>query len=242
MEDRRAAVPFVIEQNNATGAVSYWRGGGHQSEADENGVSLAEYIHVLYGLIRQAKSRRVLMIGCGGGTLATMLDRAGVKIVMVDIDPASFGIARDYFNLPDHIERHVADGAAFLKRERRRFDAIVLDAFSGAEIPEHLLTSRFFALVKSRLAARSGLCVLNLIVANDDDPLPHEIGSRLKTVWRNVRLLDRPDWTERNAILMAGSVRNLKRPHLLARPKRRAKQLAAALKALRFCHILDRSP
>ena len=240
MPDRRAHVPFVIEQNNATGAVSYWRGGGHQSEADEDGVSLASYIHTIYGLVRQAKSRRVLMIGCGGGTLATMLDRAGVEVVMVDIDPASFEIARDYFHLPDHIECHVADGAAFLKRERRRFDAIVLDAFSGAQVPQHLLESRFFALLRSRLTARNGVCVINLIVADTDDPLPHEIGSRLKAVWRNVRLLDRPDWTERNAILMAGCVRTLKRPHLLARPKRRAKQLAVALKALRFCPILDR--
>ena len=234
-------MPFVIEQNNATGAVSYWRGGGHQSEADENGVSLAEYIHLLYGLIRQAKAAHVLMIGGGGGTLATMLDRAGVETVIVDIDPATFEIARDYFHLPEHIERHVTDGAQFLKKEKRRFNAIVLDAFSGAEIPEHLVTSGFFALVKSRLAARGGLCLINLIVADDDDPLPHEIGSRLKTVWRNVRLIDRPDWTERNAILMAGRVKDLKRPHLLARPRRRAKQLTKALKTFSFRPILDRS-
>jgi spermidine synthase len=239
--DRRAHVPFVIEQNNATGAVSYWRGGGHQSEADENGVSLAEYIHLLYGLLHQAKAAHVLMIGGGGGTLATMLDRAGVKTVIVDVDPSAFEIARDYFHLPEHIERHAADGAQFLKKEKRRFDAIVLDAFSGAEIPAHLVTSGFFALVKSRLAARGGLCLVNLIVPDDDDPLPHEIGSRMGTVWRNVRLLDRPDWTERNAVLMAGRVKGLKRPHLLMKPRRRAKAIAAALKTFRFRPVLDRS-
>ena len=52
---REALVPFVIEQNNATGAVSYWQGGAQQSESDADGVSLAEYNHAMYGLIRQAK-------------------------------------------------------------------------------------------------------------------------------------------------------------------------------------------
>lgn len=240
MSDRRAHVPFVIEQNNATGVVSYWRGGGHQSEADGEGVSLAEYIHMLYGLLRQADARRVLMIGCGGGTLATMLDRAGAEVVIVDIDPSSFEVARDYFGLPAHIERHVADGAAFLRRERRRFDAIVLDAFRGADIPLHLVTPVFFASIKAHLKP-GGIVLLNLIAADDGDPLPHEIGSRMKTVWRTVRLLDRPDRTERNAILAAGRVKALKRPRLLMKPRRRAKAIAAVLKTMRFCPLLDRS-
>lgn len=244
MASRSAAaaqrVPFVIEQNNATGAMSYWRDGGQQSEADAHGVSLADYIHAIYGLLRQAKSRRVLMIGCGGGTLATMLFRIGATPVVVDIDPSAFAIAREYFALPAAIETHIADGADFLACDDRRFDAIVLDAYSGMEIPQHLLTSEFFAAVKARLA-RGGVCLANLIVAGDADPMPHEIGSRMKTQWRNVRLLDRPDWDERNAILMAGRVKALKRPHLLMKPERRALRIAAALKGLRFMPVLDRS-
>ena len=127
-----------------------------------------------------------------------------------------------------------------MRRETRKFDAIVLDAYQGAEMPAHLLTPAFFAKVKARLAP-GGIVLLNLIVADDDDPLPHDIGSRLKTAWRNVRLLDRPEWEERNAILMAGRVKALKRPHLLMRPRRRAKAIAAALKTMQFRPVLDRS-
>lgn len=234
-----ALVPFVIEQNNATGAVSYWQGGAQQSEADREGVSLAEYNHAMYGLIRQAGARRVLMIGLGGGTLATMLDRARLEVVAVEIDPAIVELARSYFAMPDAIEIHVGDGARFLARERRKFDAIVLDAYSGAEMPAHLLTPAFFARVKAHLAP-GGIALLNLIVFDDDDPLPHEIGSRMKTAWRNVRLLDRPEWVERNAILMAGRVKDLKRPHVLMKPRRRAKAIAAALKTMQFRPVLDR--
>jgi 2-polyprenyl-3-methyl-5-hydroxy-6-metoxy-1,4-benzoquinol methylase len=34
------------------------------------------------------------MIGCGGGTLATMLLSAGVRVTVVDINSLSFSIAR----------------------------------------------------------------------------------------------------------------------------------------------------
>jgi spermidine synthase len=235
-----AIVPFVIEQNNATGAVSYWQGGAQQSEADADGVSLAEYNHAMFGLMRQAGARRVLMVGLGGGTLATMLHLAGVEVVTVEIDPAIVELARTFFSMPEAIETHIGDGAALIAREKRKFDAIVLDAYRGSEMPAHLTTPEFFAKVKTRLKP-GGIVLLNLIVADDEDPVPHEIGSRMKTAWRNVRLLDRPEYLERNAILVAGNVRGLKRPRLLMKPRRRAKQIAAALKTMRFCPVLDRS-
>ena len=79
----------VVEQDNATGRVSYWQGCDNQSLADRNGISLADYIHAMYGFIRQSKAKHVLLIGCGGGTLATMLAKSGAAVTMLDIDPTS---------------------------------------------------------------------------------------------------------------------------------------------------------
>ena len=235
---KEALVPFVIEQNNATGAVTYWQDGAQQSDADADGVSLAEYNHVMYGLLRQAHAQRVLMIGLGGGTLATMLHKSGAEVVAVEIDPAIVELARAYFAMPDDVEIHVGDGARFLARETRKFDAIVLDAYSGAEMPEHMTTPAFFKRVKARLRP-GGIVLLNLIVGDDGDPLPHVIGEHMRAAWRNVRLLDRPGWLERNAILMAGRVNGLKRPRMMMKPKRRAKSIAAALRTMRFRELLD---
>src|SRR5216110_1168002 len=50
--------------------LTYEQKGGYQSTADCNGVSLDAHIHALYGLTLQRPGKRVLMIGCGGGTLA----------------------------------------------------------------------------------------------------------------------------------------------------------------------------
>src|SRR6185312_13913665 len=142
--------PIAIEQNNASGTLSYWQGRDHQSEADRDGISLAAYVHALYGFLRQAGAAKVLMIGAGGGTLATMLHRAGVGVTMVDINPAAFVIARSYFHLPSQVACHVADGARFLEQRRERYDAIVLDAFDDDKIPKTFWKPGFFALARRR--------------------------------------------------------------------------------------------
>ncbi|MBS0470704.1 MAG: fused MFS/spermidine synthase [Proteobacteria bacterium] len=227
---------FAIEHNNATGRVSYWEGTTHHSAADRNGISLADYIHAMYGLLRQAKARDVLMIGCGGGTLATMLTRAGVRVTMVEIDPASIDVARRYFHLPDSVVCHIGDGARFLRRDARRYDAIVLDAYTQSGIPRQFRRKAFFAAARARLR-RSGILLVNVIVADDDDPLPFDLAAPMRTSFRQVRLLDSPDYTDRNAVLMAGTVKALRLPRLLLKPARAARKLAQSMKTFAFREI-----
>ncbi len=224
----------VIEQSNATGRVSYWQRGDNHSVADRHGVSLAEYIHAMFGLLRQAKSRDVLMIGCGGGTLATMLHRAGANVTMVDIDAHSIEIARRYFHVPPEVECHVADGRAFLRRAARRYDAIVLDAYTGSSVPRQFLKSSFFDLVKTRLRPPDGIFLMNVIIADDRDPVADDLMRLLHKTWRSVRLLDADGWLDRNAVIAAGAVGTLTRPRLLMRPQRSARRLATLLRELDF--------
>jgi spermidine synthase len=224
----------VIVQDNATGGISYWQDRANQSEADADGVSLADYIHAMFFFLRQAKSRDVLMIGCGGGTLATMLRRVGVAVTIVDIDAASFAVARRYFHLPGDVETHVADGAAFLRRHKHRYDAIVLDAYDAEAIPRQFLTPKFFALARSRLKSRGSLFLVNFIVADDGDRSPDAAARLMRKTWRGVRLLDSDGWIDRNAVIAAGAVAGLTRPRLLMPPRRGAKKFAAGLRTMKF--------
>jgi spermidine synthase len=173
------------------------------------------------------------MIGCAGGTLATMLSRAGVQVSLVDIDPLSFEIARRYFHMPQTVDCHVRDGADFLRRTATRYDAAILDAFADAVIPPHLLTERFFRRVKSRLN-RGGLFLVNIVVMDDDDPVPDRIARGMRKVWRDVRLLDADGFENRNAVAMGGAVRGLKRPRLLMKPAQGGRALAKSLAQLSF--------
>lgn len=220
-------------EDNRTGGISYWQAGDHQSVADRSGVSLAEYIHALFGLLLQKAPRHVLMIGGAGGTLATMLTRRGVRVTLVDINPVAFDIARLYFHMPAEVECHARDGAAFLRRTEARYDAIVLDAFSEEKIPRHFLKTTFFRLVKMRLK-RNGIFLVNITVLDDEDPVPDGIGWALKTVWRKARLLDSEGFENRNAIAMAGAVQDLRRPRLRMTPATGARTLRKELSQLSF--------
>ncbi|MEI9995526.1 MAG: fused MFS/spermidine synthase [Rhizomicrobium sp.] len=224
----------VIEQDNASGGVSFWQAGDNHSVADGRGVSLADYIHAMYGMIRQAGARRVLLIGCGGGTLATMLHRARVRVTMVDIDAASFEIARTYFHLPAAIECHVGDGAAFLRDTPARYDAIVLDAYSAGTIPAQFRRASFFRLAKSRMRPRGAIFLANLMAADDHDRAPDRIARLMQAAWRDVRLHDADGYVNRNVVAVAGAVRDLKPPRLTMRPQRQARSIARSLAELTF--------
>ena len=157
---------ITIFKTKKTGSFIYAQGDSFQSEADANGISLVAYIHAMFSLLRQAGSRSVLMIGCGGGTLATMLSSVGCKLTVVDIDPHAFLLARRYFRFPPDVACRVADGCEFLLSETGTFDAIVLDAFMAGNIPAHLKSAAFFSLVRKRVSP-SGCVVVNVHVEND---------------------------------------------------------------------------
>ena len=224
---------IAVVQDNRSGRLSYWQASDHHSVADRFGVSLAPYVHALFGLLRQKQPRRVLIIGCGGGSLATMLSREETSVTLLDVDPRSFAIARRYFHMPASVECHLADGARFLRRNSARYDAIVLDAFVEGRIPEHFLTPNFLRLAKARLR-RGGIVLINMVIRGDDDPLFAAVANAITPVWRYARLLDVKSFSNRNVIAVAGAVRDLKAPRLRIKPAIQARKLAQSLAGFFF--------
>ena len=219
------------------GRISYWQREYQQSASDENGISLADYIHAFHFFLMQAGVKDVLMIGCGGGNLATMLWRGGVDVTVVDIAAISFAIARKYFAMPAGISCHVADGIEWLKTHRRRHGAIVLDAFGPTGMPDVFMTDGFFRLAKSRLKPRGGLFLMNVIVDDDEDQTPDNMVRLMRRHWQGVKLLDTDGWVDRNAVIAAGAVSKLRRPAVLMEPKSGARKLARQMDILDFRKI-----
>lgn len=222
-----------VSRVRATGALTYDVGGRRQAAADGDGTSLAYYIHAIFALLTQAKARDILMIGGAGCTLGTMLARAQRRATIVDVNPAAFDVARRHFNLPPSVICHVADGEAFLRGQDATYDAVVLDAFHGDDIPAHLLSPRFFALVRERLAP-GGALFANVLVKHDFDDSADRAAKSMAEVWSEVRLLDTMGQIDRNAIVMAGGVSRLRPPELLLRPRMNAKAIASELRDLQF--------
>lgn len=222
-----------VLRNRLTGAHVYVQDGYSQSEADSDGISLTPYIHAMFGLLAQTTARRVLMLGCGGGTLATMLAKANRKVTMVEINPASIALARRYFALPPEITCYVDDGDIFLRRRRDIYDAIVVDAFTGGSAPTHLCSPRFFKLARRRLAT-SGCLLINVMVDHDFDDSADVMAAGMAGAGFAVHILDMPGRRFRNAIAIGGAVPNLSAPRLVIRPNTSCDEIERELGRLRF--------
>ena len=223
----------TIFESKETRGRSYKHGDVFQSEADARGVSTASYIHAIYGLIRQTRTRKVLMVGCGGGTLGTMLAHAGYRVAIVEIDPQSFVFARRFFGLPATVECHVADGFDHLRTTTERYDAIVLDAYTGDTMPAHLKSPAFFGAMHA--AMRDGGCVFaNVHLLEDRDPDADTFAHTLEAFWPKPRILDAMGQTNRNAIVTAGAVARLTPPLLEIVPQHDADVVESELKAMTF--------
>jgi spermidine synthase len=162
-----------------------------------------------------------------------MLSRARRKATIVDVNPVSFTLAKQYFGLPKTVICHVADGKAFLRSDTNTYDAIVLDAFHGDRIPSHLQSPAFFELVHAHLTPR-GAVFANVHVKHDFDDYADRVAKSMKNIWIDVRLLDAEGICGRNAIVMAGRVSHLRAPYLLVPPATNAGEIDNELARLRF--------
>jgi spermidine synthase len=230
---RSSSTEIAICHDNAAGHVSYLQGGHKQSMADDRGVSLADYIHAMFSLLLQAGARQVLLIGCGGGTLATMLRRKRAQVTMVDISEASFAIARQHFALPGGVACHVADGRAFLEASARRYDAIVLDAYSRNSIPRQFLSRAFMRLAASRLAPQ-GILVANVMANGAGDRRVRRLAGLMQIAFNDVRVFAVPGRAHGNVLVMAGAVAGLKKPKLEMPPSVGRTELRRELAAFAF--------
>jgi spermidine synthase len=125
-------------------------------------------------------SLRICVVGLGCGVLASY-GRPSDQFDMIEINPAVVEIANDHFTFlrdsQSEIRTHLGDGRLVLERMReRKFEILVLDAFSSDAIPAHLLTREAIALYRQRLDDDG---VLAIHVSNnhlDLVPLVHNLG------------------------------------------------------------------
>ncbi|MEX0942353.1 MAG: fused MFS/spermidine synthase [Pseudomonadales bacterium] len=108
------------------------------------------------GLLINPDPHRILIIGLGGGTMPTALSElySNATIDIVEIDEAVVRVAEKFFGFKatERMQVHVRDARVFVKRailNQHRYDFVILDAFTGDYIPEHLLTVEFLQEVKS---------------------------------------------------------------------------------------------
>ncbi len=176
----------------------YFEEGVRQSQATANGESVFTYVKIMEMFLRP--STRVLMLGCGGGNLATRLTKFGKHTTIVDINPISFVIAQKFFGLPEHITCVVSDFRDFVFDNDDLFDAIAIDVGGpGFSFTDEFDTETCDA-IRARLAP-GGRIVMNTLVSHDIDPIADRIAARLAGEKLHVWIVDEPGVPDRNAVI-----------------------------------------
>ena len=113
---------------------------------------------MMSALLLNPNPKRVLIAGLGGGTLPTALAELfpQAQIDIVEIDPAVVAVAKRFFGFAETAKLKVftQDARVFTKRALIRnatYDLIMLDAYNGDYIPEHLMTREYLNETKSLL-------------------------------------------------------------------------------------------
>ncbi len=114
---------------------------------------------MLAALLLDPSPTNVLVVGLGGGTLPTALAQLypQASIDIVELDPAVVVVAGRYFGFAPTKNMRVFEQDARVWGKRaasapKRYDLIMLDAFNGDYIPEHLMTREYLQETRELLA------------------------------------------------------------------------------------------
>jgi spermidine synthase len=138
----------------------------YSNQKDER-LALA-YVRMSFaGLLLNSKPQRVLIIGLGGGTVPKVMHQLYPQAVIdtIEIDQAVVNVAREYFAFAanEKMSVNITDARVFVKKatlRKTQYDYILLDAFNGDYIPEHLMTMEFLQELK-KLLSQQGVLVAN---------------------------------------------------------------------------------
>ena len=147
------------------------------------------------------RAHKVLILGCGGGNLATMMAERSKEITVVDFNPRSFQIAREYFGMPKHLRCIVDDFRNYLLSESQRFDAIAVDVGGPGFNFEEQFDLPTCNSIRSRLQ-RGGRVIINVLVGCDFDAVADQIGHCLSADFVESWIVDHPGTVRRNALIL----------------------------------------
>lgn len=121
---------------------------------------------VIESLMARGEPQDIAVVGLGVGAMA-LHGQPGWRMTFFEMDPTVVDIARDpaLFSClelsPAEIDVVVGDGRLTLAASERRYDLIMLDAFSSDAVPTHLLTVEALAGYRAQLEP-GGLILFNV--------------------------------------------------------------------------------
>lgn len=119
------------------------------------------------------RMQRALFLGGGAFSMPQALSRAypGARVEVCEIDPQVIEAGKNFFRTGDYPQMKIAaeDARRYLRSDSGQYDLVFGDVFHGKHnVPFHLVTKEFFALVRQRLSP-DGIYMMNIISAIEGD-------------------------------------------------------------------------
>jgi protein-L-isoaspartate O-methyltransferase len=197
MPHRQARTLTVAQRGELVAEVDPERPSGRilrQADMDASYIDLADEKHLEFDymrwlriIIRAIGAQRVLHIGGGACALARALaaEAPDSRQEVCEIDADVLDLARKHLGLrraPGLHVRHM-DGRTYLSRQPdRSWDAIIVDAFIGARVPERLITVEALSDA-ARVAPITAVNVVDNRGAKDVTAAAAGMGSAYSRVW-----------------------------------------------------------
>ena len=176
----------------------YNNAAGFQTVANKRSpLTGMNYYYDYYSLlpfIFDNKPKNALILGLGGGIIANQFRyfHPEISVDGVEIDPKVIQVARKYFALSPDVRVFNQDGRIFVTLEKRKYDIVIIDAYTKqVYIPFHLTTVEFFTKLRDRLSER-GIVAMNVSARREDSPLLQNIMNTLRLVFDHVYLFRIP--------------------------------------------------
>jgi spermidine synthase len=133
------------------------------SRRNENKLFTGSYWDYFTPLPLLYQKSNILMIGLGGGTIVYQINRLyGKKVQMdvVEIDEKMIELAEDF--IPEDIKKvnlFLEDGIKFLRRNKKKYELVFLDAYDGDKIPDEFLDEKTVESINNALTEEGVLAI-----------------------------------------------------------------------------------
>ena len=106
----------------------------------------------------------ILMIGLGGGTIVYQINKLygkNINMDVVEIDKKMVELSNEF--IPEEIKKinlFVEDGIEFLKKDKKKYELVFLDAYDGDKIPDSFLEEKTIENI-NRVLTEDGVLAIN---------------------------------------------------------------------------------
>lgn len=170
--------------------MSHYQSGMNLSDPNKSCLPYANYIPLCFTFNPTAND--FLITGLGGGSLPKLLYEINpdFNIDVVELDPEVLRVTEKFFYFKNgvHANVFINDARIFIKKAKKKYDIVILDAYKAELVPYHLLTKEYFEELASILN-EDGLLFLNMYDPHDQK-LHKPVIKTLRTIFNDVSLFD----------------------------------------------------